>query len=271
MTLSLELSRCFSKHPLEDRDIMQIEHYLFCTEITKNFINHKEGDLGETLLHYYAGFVNEPNGEKVCDLLVAYGAQINCTDNLERTPLHRAVAASKFSIVKLLLNHGAFLNAQDANKNTPLHIANTADFQLYDLLLKRGADPNIKNNLHEIPLLRVVQGVNTGLPQGKQIVKLLLHYGGNVVLRDLNRQNAIELASRFGNKDVFDLCKQNVQNSTGKTLIFIKLDLSFFEVVKPSSQANLYQSFQVSLSSFALVLLLKNVLAYFSGLYQVRY
>ena len=218
MTLSLELSQYFSKHPLDDDDIMNIKLYLENEEFTKNLINLKKGDLGETLLHYYAGSDNEPNGEKVCDLLIRFGAQINCTDNLERTPLHRAVVARKFSMTKLLLNHGAFVNAQDANKNTPLHIANTLDFQLYDLLLKRGADPNIKNIFHEIPVLRVIQGVNRALPQCKQVVKLLLHYGGNVVLRDLNQQNAIEVASRFGNKDVFDLCKQNVQNSTGKKL-----------------------------------------------------
>ena len=268
MTLFLALSQCFSKHPLGDLDIREIKTLFnsikrISVESLKNFIHRKQGDLGETLLHYYAGSVNEPNGEEACDLLIAYGAQINFTDNFERTPLHRAVVARKFSMTRLLLNHGAFVNAQDANKNTPLHIANTVDFQLYDLLLKRGADPNIKNNLHESPVLRVVQVVNNALPQCKQIVKLLLHYGGNVVLRDLNRQNAIEVASRFGNKDVFDLCKQNVQNSTGKTLILIKLDLSSFEVVKPSSQASLYQSFQFSLNSFTQVLLQKCTCVFF--------
>ena len=208
-------------------------------EFRQNFINHKEGDLGETLLHYYAGSDNEPYGEEVCDLLMRWGPQINCTDKFERTPLHRAVIARKFGITKLLLNHGAYVNAQDANKNTPLHIASTVDLQLCDMLLKRGADPNVKNNLHQIPVLRAVQGVNNVLPQCKQIVKLLLRYGGNVVLRDLNQQNAIEVASRFDTKDVFDWCKQNVQNSTGNKLIFIKLGLFSFEVVKPFSQENL--------------------------------
>ena len=232
MTLSLELSQYFSKHPL---DIMSIRWYLKNEEFTKNLINLKKGDLGETLLHYYAGSDNEPNGEKVCDLLIQFGAQIHCIDILERTPLHRTVIAHKFGITKLLLNHGACVNAQDGYKNTPLHIASTVDFQLCDLLLKRGADPNIKNNLHETPVLRAVQGVNSGLPQCKQIMKLLLHYGGNVALKDLNQQNAIEGASRFGNKDVSDWCKQSVQNSTVEKLILMKLDLFSFEVIKPSS------------------------------------
>ena len=241
---------------------------LLRNEVRPNIINLKEGDLGETLLHYYAGSDNEKYDEEVCDLLIRHGAQINCTDNLERTPLHRAVIARKFGITKLLLNHGAYVNAQDANKNTPLHIASTVDLQLCDMLLKRGADPNVKNNLHEIPVLRAVQDVNNVLPQ---IVKLLLGYGGNVLLRDLNQQNAIEVASRFGTKDVFDWCKQNVQNSTGNKLIFIKLGLFSFEVVKPSSQTNLYQNLEISLNSFTLVLLKRNVLDVFFDLSQVRY
>ena len=157
---------------------------------TTEFINRKEGDPGETLLHYYAGSDNEPNGKEVCDLLIRYGAQINCTDNFERTPLHKAVAARKFSFIILLLNNGAHVNAQDANKNTPLHIASTINLQLCDILLKHGADPNIKNNFHEIPVLRTVQGVISALPHCKQIVKWLLDCGGNVLLRDLNQQNA---------------------------------------------------------------------------------
>ena len=234
-------------------------------EFRQNFINHKEGDLGETLLHYYAGSDNEPYVEEVCDLLIGFEAQINCTDKFERTPLHRAVRTRKSGITKLLLNHGAYVNAQDADKNTPLHIASTVDLKLCEMLLKRGADPNVKNNLHETPVLRAVQCVNNVLPQRKQIVELLLRYGGNVLLRDLNQQNAIEVASRFDTKDVFDWCKQNVQNKTGNKLIFIKLGLFSFDVVKPSSQANLYQSLQVPLNSFTLVLLEKNVLDVFFG------
>ena len=255
MILSLALSRYFSKHPLDEHDVLNIDWYLSCLTIKADFINRRKGDVRETLLHYYARSDNEPNDKEVCDLLIRYGAQINCTDYFERTPLHSAVAARKYNMAKLLLNHGAYVNAQDANKNTPLHIASTVDLQLCDLLLKCGADPNIKNNLHEIPVLRAVQGANNALPRCKHIVKLLLDYGGNVLLRDLNQQNAIEVASRFGNEDVFDWCKQNLQSSTSKKLILIKLGLFSFKVLKPSSQAYFYHGLQVSLNSFTLLLL----------------
>ena len=230
---------------MDGNDVTEIERYICFDNFTTDFLNHKKGDLGETLLHYYARSDNEPNDKEVCDLLIRYGAQINCTDNFGRTPLHKAVVARKFGMTKLLLNHGAYVNAQDANKNTPLHIASTVDLQLCELLLKRGADPNIKNYLYETPVFRATQAVNSASHHCKQIVKLLLDYGGNVVLRDLNQQNAIEIASRVENKNVFYWCKQNVQNSTGKKLIFINIDLFSFEVVEPSSQADLYQSLEI--------------------------
>ena len=216
---------------MDDCDLKKIRHNLWviikAKTFTKNFINCKKGDLGETLLHYYARSDNEPNDEKVFDLLIRFGAQINCTDKLEKTPLHRAVAARKFGITKLLLDNGAYVNAQDKDKNTPLHIASIVDWQLCHLLLKHGADPNIKNSLDITPVLHAVQIVSNALPRCKQIVKLLLEYGGNVLLRDLNQRNAIEVASIADNRDVFDWCQQNVQNSTGKKLILINLWLIF--------------------------------------------
>ena len=215
---------------------MRYRRYIDFTD----FISRKNGDSGETLLHYYAHSGNEPNSKEVCGLLIKFGAQINCTDNFEKTPLHKAVAACKFDTVGLLLFYGAYVNAQDENKNTPLHIASTVDVDLCEVLLKCGADPNIKNSFDEIPVLRAVQGVKSSLPNCKQIVKLLLHNGGDVVLRDLNQHNTIEVASSFDNKDIFNYCKQNLQNSTGKKLILIKFGLFTFKVVKPSYQAKLY-------------------------------
>ena len=228
---------------MNDEDTNNIEYYIhgkgfdvLCRPLQidmTDFLNRKMGVLGETLLHYYARSDNEANDRKVCDLLLQNGADVNSIDNTEKMPLHRAVIARKFDITELLLNYGAYVNAQDANKNTPLHIASTLDLQLCDLLLMCGADPNIKNHFHETPVFRAVQGVNNDLPHCKNILKLLLHYGGDVLIRDLNQQNAIEVASRFVDADVFNWCKQNVQNSAGEELIPVKFRiflLSNFEV-----------------------------------------
>ena len=197
-----------------------------------SILNRKSGNLGETLLHYFAFSDNEPNDARVCNLLVKYGADINVINNFDETPLHKAVAAGKFSITYLLLNHGAYVNVQDNNQKTPLHIAtSTANLTLCDLLLTHGADPNIKNDFHETPLLDAVNPVNSSL-RCKEIVELLLNYGGNVEIRDLNRNNVIQVAATLDNEDVFNWCKQNEQNSKGKrfTLSISYLFLSMSQV-----------------------------------------
>ena len=221
------MTRCFSQNTLDDRDVKEIEKtlcwYQQMADLLKedDFVNRKKGDLGETLLHYYTRCDNDRNDKNICNCLLKYGANINCVDNSEKTPLHRAVAACKIDITLLLLNHGAYVNAQDADLNTPLHIASTLNLQLCGLLLKHGADPNIKNDSHETPLSLAVQHVNNALLHSKNTVKLLLKHGGNVSVTTLHQRNAIELASILCNEDVFHWCRLNLQNSTGTRSILI--------------------------------------------------
>ena len=66
------------------------------------------------------------------------------------------------------------------------------------------------------------------MPHCEKIVKRLLNHGGSVVIRDVNQDNAIEVASRLDSKDILDSCKMNVKNSKGMSLIIIKLRAIFF-------------------------------------------
>ena len=233
---SLVLEKYFSKVLLDIADVEEIENHLiayynqwdFSQE--KDFVNRKKGHREETLLHYYASSQNELIGIMICHLLLTYGADINSTDREGKTPLHRAVAACKYFITKLLLSQCAHVNAKDTNNDTPLHnlcTVNSCDLflseggdpnikNLCDLLLSQGGDPNIKNSFNETPTFRAVKNVEIALPHCKEIVELLLNRGGSVVIKDLHRQNAIEVASGLDNKEIFNLCNQNVENSSGK-------------------------------------------------------
>ena len=218
----LDLSRYLSGDSSVRTDLAEIKYLIEAKKIDiRSFLNFKRGELNQTFLHYNACSCEEKDGEEKCQYLVKYGAEVNSIDKFGRTPLHSAVNACKIKITKLLLNNGAYVNAQDETKNTPLHYASTQSVGICDLLLKHGADPNIKNIFYETPIFRAVHGVNHALSHCKEIVKLLLHHGGDVEIRNINQKNAIEVASTLGSEDISDWCKQNVQNSSGKTLILI--------------------------------------------------
>lgn len=91
-------------------------------------------------------------------LLCEKGADVNLRDLYGRTPLHHAVANTSSELhhdcVSYLLERGADVNAQDkVHGRAPLHIACAAGcLACVQLLLKHGAQTNIKNNEGDLPL-----------------------------------------------------------------------------------------------------------------------
>ena len=68
------------------------------------------------------------------------------TDNEGNSLLNIAVQCDLMKIVKYLLNQGAYTNTQNYKLNSPLHYALThKNFELADILIKHGADENLKN------------------------------------------------------------------------------------------------------------------------------
>jgi len=79
--------------------------------------------------------------------LLGHKADINDKDPDYLTPLHWAVIAHQPDVVKALVDAGADVNAVDRYGYTPLLYAATIDFgdaDTAEILLKAGADPNIK-------------------------------------------------------------------------------------------------------------------------------
>ncbi|KAL4994938.1 ankyrin repeat-containing domain protein [Aspergillus recurvatus] len=100
-------------------------------------------------------------------LLLSNGADVNTTDDHGLSPLHAAAETAKVEMVELLFNHGADINAQThlgltplhmsvssgragltlrcRNGKTALHYAAQGKIILMSILLKQGADINVRD------------------------------------------------------------------------------------------------------------------------------
>jgi len=88
-----------------------------------------------------AEFANNHN--KMIQLLIAHGADVNAQGTSGATPLFWAVMRDQKDDVQFLLNHGANPNLADAYKDTPLICAVQLGFQsLVEPLVDKGADVN---------------------------------------------------------------------------------------------------------------------------------
>ena len=127
---------------------------------------------------------------KVVSLLIKHGAKVNNNDNPKiLPPLIQASSLGQLEIVSLLLKHGANVNTKESDGNTALYFACLLDDshvkllrdsgtlkkkmkvqvkEVVSLLLKHGADVNIKNN-ENATSLHIVKSA--------EIASLLFKYG----------------------------------------------------------------------------------------------
>ena len=186
-----------------------------------NYSNRKYGNSNETLLHFYARFDNVNHTE--CTLLLEYGADINAKDNVGKSPLHVAVLCDHYEMVEWLLNNNAYVDPQNALTNTPLYDAVNGKFELCNLLLMCGADPNYINKFKETLLLRAAKFTDTN------IVKMLLRYGANATDIDISGRNT-ECKLAYP-QEIKYWCKQNKHYTTGSFFYPILLLLYNFIVL----------------------------------------
>ena len=88
------------------------------------------------------------NKKEAVEFLLENGADVNKASYQGYTPLHWTVLQSdgKLSMVKRLVEAGANVNALDEKGNTPYYYAvKYKHFAMSDYLLKKGANPSIKN------------------------------------------------------------------------------------------------------------------------------
>ncbi|MCL5054405.1 MAG: ankyrin repeat domain-containing protein [Firmicutes bacterium] len=74
--------------------------------------------------------------------LLRHGADVNCINHREQTPLVLAAQSGSFQVVQLLLRHHAALHVRDRNGKTPLmYAALGGNLKIIKFLLSRGVSP----------------------------------------------------------------------------------------------------------------------------------
>jgi len=120
---------------------------------------------GNTPLHIFV--------DKHAKLLLDTGISPNVKNHIGRTPLS---LARNIDSIKLLLEYGAYVDAQCTDGETILHyytLDEKCEEDIVKLLLEKGANPNIKNNIGNSVLYdNIINCVY-------KYIKLLLKYGAD--------------------------------------------------------------------------------------------
>lgn len=118
-------------------------------------------------------------------------------DACDSTPLQLAFKENKTKAAKVLVQKGAVVNIADQNGRTPLHFAAAFEnLEAVKFLLEAKADPNQKNASHHTPLHFAADSISI---HSDKIIELLLAFGADKTIKDLNGHDALSIAKRRNN------------------------------------------------------------------------
>lgn len=153
--LPADLNREYSTKNLQDPIILLHSQSDFTHGLNTQGITEKDLKNGYTPLDL-AEFSSSHN--KIMQLLIAHGANVNARATSGTTPLFWAVMRDQKDDAKFLLDHGANPNIPDAYGDTILDCALHLGFQsLVQLLVDKGADVNAIDQSQHRPLTYALQ------------------------------------------------------------------------------------------------------------------
>jgi len=160
------------------------------------------------------------NNYDVMELLCRYNADVNICNNNKETALYSAVTHNDYKMVRLLCKHNASVNIKNKRGLSPLiisvHSNNYAlgamnqrprqgwesfgfilgGFEMATLLLEKGANPNMIYNDGDTAIICAARYNNIAM------VKLLLDYGADPTIKNLNGENAYSFIVSDGIKQL---------------------------------------------------------------------
>ena len=147
----------------------------------------------------------ERGDERVVQLLLGAGAEIDAKGKASATPLHVAAERGNERVVRLLLEGGAEIEATNENGATPLHVAvESGHEQVVQLLLKAIAKTDAKlsrsGDINSTALLHLA--VESG---HERIVQLLLEGGAEIDAKGKSGATPLHIAAERNNERVVRL------------------------------------------------------------------
>ncbi|XP_044739520.1 putative ankyrin repeat protein RF_0381 isoform X1 [Chrysoperla carnea] len=175
-----------------------------------------------TVLHYAVLSGNKD----IVNLLIKQGARLNYDSDEygKPSPLDLAILKGDLDLIRLLIGAGADVNFSSPVIGTPLHVACSDNIsnrlEILQLLLKSGADPNLKvyndiydHNTQLRPVL--VEYLASNETPLFSVVNLLLRYGARVVMK-----------TQFRDPDGCLNCLQNVTKPNTEKVFYALVDAS---------------------------------------------
>ena len=145
-------------------------------------------------------------------VLLAHGAEPNVKNDNGKTPLHLLLEGDPTyednipDLVRLLLECGMDVDAQDEYHATPLLLVVVRHMDdIAQILLERGAKPNVKNNKGKTPLHLLLERKYLEYDHVNEVLaveRLLLECGADVNAQDEDSITPLHLASRHDRLEI---------------------------------------------------------------------
>jgi ankyrin repeat protein len=192
-------------------------------------------DFSQNALDYAAKAGNIPAAK----LILAKAVSLGVKDEIIRVALHWAVLGNQVEMAKYLLDEGAYIEGNDKTAGyTPL--METSNFEMVQLLVKRGAKVNAKNFMNYTPLHKAVfnfMDPKNNEKECEKIINFLLDNGAVVDVQDKNGITPLMGAVQKITPVKILLGKGanvNLQNTNGETALMYAVKGGLLKVVLTS-------------------------------------